>query len=99
MKSKNRPPQHGRIPYDLAILTRLFQPSGRALSRAAARALLRFRFSDGDMERVNALSEKARRGTLSPEESQEMDSYERVSHLLAILQSNARKSLRRRPAS
>ena len=87
------------VPHDLAILSRLVRPRETTLSRAAARALLQFRFSEIDVRRMNALSEKARRGTLTRNEREELDCYERVGHLLAILQSKARKSLRKRPAS
>ncbi len=43
---------------------------------------------------MHALAEKARQGTLTPEEQQEVDNYERVGHYLAILQSKARIALR-----
>jgi hypothetical protein len=42
------------------------------------------------------LSAKAREGILSPAEEAEMNNYERVGHLLNILQSKARRSLKGR---
>ena len=43
---------------------------------------------------MRMLAEKARAGTLSAEEREEADSFERISSLLGILQSRARVTLR-----
>jgi hypothetical protein len=43
---------------------------------------------------MNELSEQARLGALAPSEAAELDSYVRVSNLLAVMQSKARQSLR-----
>ena len=45
---------------------------------------------------MNALAAKARQGALTPDEDDELTSYIRVGHLLGILQSKARQSLKRR---
>jgi hypothetical protein len=42
---------------------------------------------------MNALSAKARAGTLTDDENEELDNYLRVGDLLAILQSKARRSI------
>jgi hypothetical protein len=71
-----------------------------ALSPAGARALLKVRFSDMDIERMHALSTKARAGTLAASEEAEMDAYERLGCLLDILHSKARRALKKKtPAS
>ena len=41
-------------------------------------------------------AEKARQGSLTPEEQDEIEDYERVGHLLGMLQSKARLSLSHR---
>jgi len=46
-------------------------------------------------EQVDALSQKARAGSLTPAESAELDEFIRVADLLAILQSRARQALKR----
>ena len=65
-----------------------------ALAPEAARSLLSLAFSPDDTQRMHCLAEKARQGTLTPDEQQEIDNYERVGHYLSILQSKARLALR-----
>jgi hypothetical protein len=64
----------------------------------AARALLRLQFAAADVERMRALSAKAREETLTKSENAEMDNFERLSCVLDILHSKARRVLKRRPA-
>lgn len=85
--------------FESAIMDRLLQPARGNLPLEAARAVLQFRFRPRDLRRMCALAEKARRGSLSERQREEIESYERVGHLLALLQSKARRSLRKRPAS
>jgi hypothetical protein len=65
-------------------------------SPTAARALLKLQFSTDDIERMHELSAKARAGTLSPDEEEEISTYERVGAVLDILHSQARQVLKRR---
>jgi hypothetical protein len=81
---------------ELAILSRLIRPDRRDFSAAAARAILKIGFEPGDIERMNELAEKARRGTLTPSEKGAIDSYERVGHVLALMHAKARLSLSER---
>ena len=60
-----------------------------------ARYLLSIKFPAADEDRVNELSAKARAGTLTDTEIQELDSYLHVGSLLAVMQSKARQILRR----
>jgi hypothetical protein len=85
---------------DAAILARVIEPDRPNLAPQAARALLALDFNPADKARMRQLSAKAREGTLTPDEEAEIDNYERVGHLLNILQSKARRSLKgRRPAN
>ncbi len=43
---------------------------------------------------MQMLADKAKAGTLTPSEQEEIDNYERVGHYLAILQSKARVALK-----
>jgi hypothetical protein len=78
-----------------AILNRLIDPETADLSPQAARSLLRLDFPDEDQARVAELSAKAQTGALASDEREELDEYLRVADLLAILQSKARRSLKR----
>jgi hypothetical protein len=79
-----------------AIWKRVIQFDG-PLSPAAARALLKLRFSDRDHALMNNLSAKARAGTLTPEEQIDLDTFERLGCLLDIVHSKARLALKRKP--
>ncbi len=81
---------------EAAILSRILEPDQPTFSVQAARDILALDFSPADKERMRQLSAKARAGTLTPDEQGAIDNYERVGHLLNILQSKARLSLKRR---
>jgi hypothetical protein len=69
-------------------------------SPTAARALLKLEFSQADRERMAMLSAKARAGTLTAEEEQDAETFERLGCVLDILHSTARRALKpRRTAS
>jgi hypothetical protein len=80
----------------VSILNRLIRSDRRTLPVTAARAILKINFDDDDRRRMRELSQKARDGTLSAEEQDEIDSYELVGHLLALMHSKARQSLKKR---
>ncbi|MBI3822242.1 MAG: hypothetical protein HY289_06130 [Planctomycetes bacterium] len=80
---------------DVSILARIIQPERGDLPLAAARAILKFAFDPTDQERMDALMVKARAGTLTDAESSEMDDYERVIHLLGMMHSKARRSMKK----
>jgi hypothetical protein len=65
------------------------------LSPTAARALLKIRFSPREHERMNELLKKARSDTLTPQEEEEVDTYERLGCLIGILHSKARQALKK----
>ena len=64
------------------------------LSPEAARGWLSLSFATADVARVEELSQMAAEGSLTPVEQEELDAYERAGHLLAILHSKARLSLK-----
>lgn len=76
-----------------AILARIIEPEQGDLSEAAAKAILQFRLTEADRNRVNELAASARAGTLTEEERSELDDYERVTALIEFLQSKARRSM------
>ena len=82
-------------PQDTAILSRLFDVAPQELSGDLARFLLTVKFDESDRTRMQELAGKAREGELSEDEQTEIDSYERVGHVLNILQAKARVRLQR----
>ena len=64
-------------------------------SDAAAREILALGFSREDKKRMHALAARARAGTLTSNEENEVEAYGRVASLLGILKSRARRALRR----
>jgi hypothetical protein len=80
------------------VFRRVFEPEKPNLSPAAARSILQLDFKSEDRDRMNALAAKAQRGSLTKEENAELDTYIQVGHLLAIMQSKARQSLKQHTA-
>jgi hypothetical protein len=78
------------------IWGRIVHPEAGDLSREAAEALLQLDFSPADHRRMGELGEKASAGSLTAKERREAETYNRVAHLLALLQSKARQSLNAR---
>jgi hypothetical protein len=83
---------------EMAILRRVVDPDHPFESLEAARAILRLRFGARDQSRMHRLAAKNREGRLTPEEEKELDNFIRVGQTLGILQSKARRSLKRRPS-
>ena len=79
---------------EVAIFGRILEPEEATLDVAAARAILNLEFNQNDKDRMSALLAKAKKGTLSAEEQVEIDNYERVGHMLSLMKSKARRSLK-----
>ena len=77
-----------------AIWQRTIQPSRGALDPAAARALLQLRLSVRDLDRADALADKASRGELTEAEARELENYRVVGTSLEFLKSKARRALK-----
>jgi hypothetical protein len=79
---------------EAGILARILKADDREITPEVARYLLSIKLPASDEERVNELSAKARAGSLSDEETKELDSYLHIGSLLAVLQSKARRLLK-----
>lgn len=79
------------------ILSRVVAPDRPTLEPDAAKAILGFRFPASDRQTMDKLSEKAREGELSESEREQIDSYERIGHLISLMKSKARLSLNQAP--
>jgi hypothetical protein len=84
---------------EVAIFGRLIQDQKGDLSRDLARYVLTLGFTDDDQSRMTELACRNQEVALSVGEQEELHSYVQASHLLALLHSKARKSLKRRRAS
>ena len=78
-----------------AIWGRLLGPESTTLSGVAARAILKIDFPQLDKERMRHLADKARKGTLTPEEQDEIDSYGRIGSFISIVKSKVRAALKK----
>lgn len=81
-----------------AISTRIWESWGR-MTPAVAKHVLKLRFTEEDNCRMHDLAARNQEGRLTPTEAEELDNYIVVGDLLAILQSRARKLLKKKPAS
>ena len=79
---------------EVSILNRILRPDDPTFSPEGAQDILRLGFSESDKQKMRELSAKARAGTLTVEEDAEAGRYELLGHLLGILQSKARRSLK-----
>lgn len=77
------------------ILSRIIEPDKPELPAGVARVILKWKFSEADHERMHDLLERAKAGKLTRREKAEAENYERVGHLVSILKSKARMSLKR----
>jgi len=84
---------------EIAILSRVLEPDKPMLSPQAASEILALDFCAADKERMRQLSAKARAGNLTAVEKEEIENYERVGHVLNIMQAKARRSLKISPGS
>jgi len=79
---------------EAAIWNRTIKPENGDLAPEAARALLELKLPPEDIARVNELSAKAGEGTLTDDESRELDNYLNVGRALELFKAKARYSLR-----
>jgi hypothetical protein len=84
---------------EIAIFSRVLEHDLAMLSDAAADSILNLGFSQADKARMAELSAKAGEGLLSSDEQAEINNYEKVGHILALMKSKARRSLERRNAT
>jgi hypothetical protein len=81
---------------EVSILNRILRPDVPTFSPGTARDILALDFDPSDKRRMRELSAKARAGTLTAEEDAEAGRYELIGHLLNVMQSKARRSLKGR---
>ena len=75
------------------ILDRMIRPEEGTMSQDAAREMLKLGFQEPDHARMAELSAKAQENQLTDAERNELNDYINISHLLALMQSKARRSI------
>jgi hypothetical protein len=80
---------------EAAILTRVIRPEKDDLPHEQAKALLRLRFEQGDLDRLHELVVKNQDDDLTAAEKDELEGYLRISAFLDLMHAKARHSLRK----
>ena len=78
----------------IAIFGRLIKADKTDLSRELARYILTLGFDEEDQNRMSELAQKNQEGSLSSDEKAELENFVKAGHLLALLHSKARKTLK-----
>ena len=81
------------------ILSRAINPHDPTWSEAASRSILDIKLTNDDNRRRDELAEKARAGTLTAEETRELDSYREVGRILELMKAKAKISLKTKAAA
>jgi hypothetical protein len=79
---------------EVAMFSRVIETEQAPFPVAAAQTILTFGFPQADKDRMAELSAKAREGALTLEEQEEINNYEKVGHMVSLMKSKARRSLK-----
>jgi hypothetical protein len=80
----------------VGLVAEMFDALDEPMSPAAARFLLKLKLPRAHSKRMKTLNEKANEGTLTPQEREDLQRYIDTCLWLAVLQSRARASGRKR---
>ena len=84
---------------EAGIFGRILSNSKTEMTPELARYVLTLGFDGAEQDRMQDLATRNQEGALSSEEHLELMNYVRAGHLLALLHSKARKSLKKRKVS
>ena len=76
------------------ILADVIAPDRGDLTMEVAQSVLRWKFTDRALARMNDLADRNSEGTITAQERQDLEKYLRVGSLINILQAKARLSLK-----
>ncbi len=76
------------------ILADIIAPEQGDLTAEVAQAVLRWKFTDRALSRMNELAQSNSKGTITAQERQQLEKYLRVGNLINIVQAKARLSLK-----
>ncbi|MBL8799625.1 MAG: hypothetical protein JNM56_37430 [Planctomycetia bacterium] len=95
MKTKPAKAESAADISELSIFARLIAADQGDLAPRLAQYILSLNFSATDQQRMQELADRNQDGLLTEREQTELQSYVKAGHLLALLQSKARKSLKK----
>jgi hypothetical protein len=81
---------------EAAILSRVIRPEKDDLPDEQAKALLRLKFEQSDLDRMHELAVRNQDDELTPAEKEELQDYLRISAFLDLMHAKARYSLRKK---
>ncbi len=81
---------------EIAIFALLINAEYGDLARDLARYILTLGFNEEDQARMRELAERNQEGALASDEREELQNFVKAGHLLALLHSKARRSLKAR---
>jgi hypothetical protein len=84
---------------EIAIFARLIKADEGNLSRELARYIMTLGFEEDDQARMRDLAERNQEDSLAPDEKRELQNFVKAGHMLALLHSKARRSLKASKAS
>jgi len=84
---------------EAGIFGRILTNCKEVMTHELSRYVLTLGFSDAEQARMQDLATRNQENNLSADERQELMNYVRAGHLLALLHSKARKSLKKRRVS
>jgi hypothetical protein len=84
---------------EIAIFARLIKADEGNLSRELARYIMTLGFEEDDQARMRDLAERSQEESLAPDENRELQNFVKAGHMLALLHSKARRSLKASKAS
>jgi hypothetical protein len=76
------------------ILSEVIAPERADLPPAAARSILRWKFSPKSVARMNRLAARNSQGTITESEREQLEGFLRVGSLVNLVQAKARHSLK-----
>lgn len=79
---------------EIAIFGRLIKADQTDLSRELAQYILTLGFEEEDQNRMTELAQRNQDGSLSSPEKAELENFVKAGHLLALLHSKARRTLK-----
>lgn len=78
------------------ILSDVIVPEKGDMTHEAARSVLKWKFTDRALRRIDRLADRSRKGTISEGQRHELEMFQRVGSLLNLIQAKARCSLKKR---
>jgi hypothetical protein len=79
---------------DIANFARLIKADEGSLPRNLARYILSLGFDEEDQPRMRELAKRNQESSLTSDEQEQLGNFVKVGHLLALLHSKARRSLK-----